>query len=417
MSRHGDADSPRLPPLRVLHVVPSFYPAHGYGGPVSALYELCLAQVAAGLDVRVLTSAASGPGASSRLTELSGRWVTQFGVKTLYAPVRFGEDLAPSLLWHVANQLRSTDLLHVSGLWSPTSLLGIGLGRLLGKPTIVSPHGALMPWALDSGRGRTRKLQVLHALRPLLRRLAGWHVSSAAEAQGLAELVAHGHLPSQVPICQVEHGVRPSALSVTDPSPSSPPEKTGPARILVLGRVHPVKNLELALSSLAALRKDRPEVTLQIAGPATDRDYLAKLQALADSLGLKDAVQWLGLVGPDEKARLLSQATVLWLCSHMESFGVVVVEALASGTPVVAVTATPWAELPQQAVGHHVAPSPDAIAAATLRLLEQSPTDREQQSLRCRRFVAERYTWPVLEARLRAFYRLALVSDSRTSTS
>ena len=70
MSRHGDADSPRLPPLRVLHVVPSFYPAHGYGGPVSALYELCLAQVAAGLDVRVLTSAASGPGASSRLTEL-----------------------------------------------------------------------------------------------------------------------------------------------------------------------------------------------------------------------------------------------------------------------------------------------------------------------------------------------------------
>lgn len=412
MSRHGDADSPRLPPLRVLHVVPSFYPAHGYGGPVSALYELCLAQVAAGLDVRVLTSAASGPGTSSRLTELSGRWVTQFGVKTFYAPVRLGEDLAPSLLWHVATQLRSTDLLHVSGLWSPTSLLGIGLGRLLGKPTIVAPHGALMPWALDSGRGRTRKLQVLRALRPLLRRLAGWHVSSAAEAQGLAELVAQGHLPSPVPICQVEHGVRPSALSVTDVS-----EKTGPARILVLGRVHPVKNLELALSSLAALRKERPEVTLQIAGPATDRDYVAKLQAQADSLGLKDAVQWLGLVGPAEKARLLAQGAVLWLCSHMESFGVVVIEALAAGTPVVAVTATPWSELPRQAVGHHVAPSPVAIAAATLRLLEQSPTECEQQRLRCRRLVAERYTWPVLEARLRAFYLQALVSDSRTSTS
>ena len=53
--------------------------------------------------------------------------------------------------------------------------------------------------------------------------------------------------------------------------------------MLVLGRVHPVKNLELALSSLAALRKDRPEVTLQIAGPVTDRDYLAKLQAQAQA--------------------------------------------------------------------------------------------------------------------------------------
>lgn len=262
-----------------------------------------------------------------------------------------------------------------------------------------------MPWALDSGRGRTRKLQVLHALRPLLRRLAGWHVSSAAEAQGLAELVAHGHLPSQVPICQVEHGVRPSALSVTDPSPSSPPEKTGPARILVLGRVHPVKNLELALSSLAALRKDRPEVTLQIAGPATDRDYLAKLQALADSLGLKDAVQWLGLVGPEEKARLLSQATVLWLCSHMESFGIVALEALARGTPVVAVHGTPWQVLDAAHIGRYVAPTAFAIAHATSELVTLPSADRHAVRARCRQFVAERYTWPVLEARLQAFYR------------
>ena len=43
--KNAAAPTPPAPPLRVLHVVPSFYPAHGYGGPISALYELCLQQV------------------------------------------------------------------------------------------------------------------------------------------------------------------------------------------------------------------------------------------------------------------------------------------------------------------------------------------------------------------------------------
>jgi hypothetical protein len=46
--------------MRVLHVSPSFYPALMYGGPVMALYQLCLSQLAAGHLVTVLTSDAAG---------------------------------------------------------------------------------------------------------------------------------------------------------------------------------------------------------------------------------------------------------------------------------------------------------------------------------------------------------------------
>jgi len=409
MSRQPSAPSASTRELRrVLHVVPSFYPAHGYGGPVTALYELCRAQRAAGLEVKVLTSDASGP---SRLAAFSGCWVTELGVPTFYAPVRIGEDLAPSLLWRIARELRWADLVHISGLWSLTSLLALGEARLWSKPTVLSPHGALMPWALDGGRGRQRKLQVLRLLRPLLDRLAGWHVSSDAEAAGLRELTQLGHLPSGIPIGLIEHGVRPEQIVPHSP-PATPPQPRV-AQIVVLGRVHPVKNLELALQSFALLRATRPQARLILAGPTPDAHYLTQLKALADSLGGADSVQWPGLLGPTEKTQLLGESSVLWLCSHMESFGLVVLEALAAGTPVIAVEGTPWQVLPRAAVGDLVSPQPGAVAAATERLLSLPLAEREAQQARCQRFVAEHYTWPVLEARLRAFYQQVTASAAR----
>src|SRR3954451_2978489 len=47
--------------VKVLHVVPSFYPAHYYGGPVQATLHLCRKLAEAGCDVRVLTTNANGP--------------------------------------------------------------------------------------------------------------------------------------------------------------------------------------------------------------------------------------------------------------------------------------------------------------------------------------------------------------------
>lgn len=388
-------------PLRVLHVVPSFYPALGYGGPIHALYELCLAQVAAGRSVRVLTSDANGP---TRLRELSGRWVYELGVPTFYAPVRFGEDLAPALISRLSDELPACDLVHVSGLWSITSLLGLSRATLAGKPTVLTPHGSLMPWALAAGSGRRKKLALLLALRPLLAKLGGWHVSSHEEEAGLRQLMAQGHLPTHTPIVRIENGLRPQSIAKrTTPSAS---HATQP-RLVVLGRIHPIKRIELALSALAALRSQLPGARLTIAGPVppSEEAYLATLHTQIAQLGLSGAIDFPGLLGPEEKTQLLSGATALWLTSHMESFGIVVLEALAAGTPVVAVEPTPWQVLSEHHLGHFVPASPPAIAAATAALCQLSLPERSELAQRCQQFVAAHYTWPVLEAKLFAFYQ------------
>lgn len=393
--------APRRPPRRILHLSPSFFPAHRYGGPVAALYDLCRAQIAAGLSVRVLTSDAAGQigGRRQRLGELSGQWTNEYGVPTFYGRVAFGEDIAPELLPALLRQLAWADVVHVTGLFSPTSLLGI-LGAVLtfGRcPCVVSPRGSLLPWALAQHAGR--KKVALALLSPLLQRVAGWHATSDEEAAAIAALLP---AKSAAAIVVVPNGVNLPHI----PSPISPPPFVADAvRIIALGRVHPIKNLELAIDALCALRRTVPQASLHIVGPEQPA-YGATLRQKARTLGLFEAVHFVGERSGDAKFSALREAAVLWLCSHMESFGNVVLEALAAGTPVVAAQTTPWSSLPALGGGAWVASSAEAFAEATQKLLaEQTNAEaRIRVAERCRAIVAERFSWAAAEAGMRALY-------------
>lgn len=402
MKQNGSDFRDRRRQLRVLHVVPSFFPAVGYGGPVKALLDLCKAQVKAGLSVRVLTSDADG---KARLRHLSNRWTRAYGVQTFYARVRVGEDFPPGLVYRLPCELLSADVVHVSGLWSPTSLLGLFLARCFQKKVVLAPHGALLPWALDSesGRGRQAKMRALRLLRPILDGVSGWHVSSQPEAEGVRALMRAGVLSDDAPIAQIEYGISLDEATVSDAGfPKKRPQ------ILFLGRVHKVKNLELAMHALAKLLPSEPELQLLVAGPAQDAAYKTQLERLADSLHIRHAVTFCGLVGAEQKSDLFRTSKVLWLCSHMESFGMVVLEALLHGTPVVATLETPWDCLPQANVGEHVAARPEAFAQATGKYLHLSDAEQQALSQKCQRFVVENFAWSGLEKRLRDFYEQIL---------
>lgn len=404
---------------RVLHVTPSFFPAVSYGGPVAALYELCRAQRRAGLDVRVLTSDAAGEG---KRVAAQG-WTAAFGVETFYArhlallsrvAARVGlaglaEAVAPGLVPRLLSELRRAEIVHVTAVWSATSVLALGLARILGRRVVLSPRGALLPRALRHGRGESAKLRALRVLAPLLDAVAAWHVTSQEEAAAVRALADGGILRLR-PGGAIE--VIPNGVQLPEAA-AGPPARAiedGPL-LLVLGRIHPVKNLELAIDALAALRALPPfgAARLVCAGPTEDPDYLRSLEARARRLGLSAAVAWPGLVTGTTKDALLRRADVLWLCSHLESFGNVVVEALAQGTPVVAVRTTPWQLLDEEGAGRWVEPRPDALARATAELLSVGADERAARTRRCRE-VAARFGWPVIERRMRALYRRALSS-------
>ena len=102
---------------------------------------------------------------------------------------------------------------------------------------------------------------------------------------------------------------------------------------LYLGRPDPHKNLHRAIRAFARVR-ERHDVEFWLAGPQDSR-YTPQLQALADELGISEAISFLEYVPDSELVRLYNQALGFVFPSLWEGFGLPVLEALACGTPVV----------------------------------------------------------------------------------
>ncbi|MFN2593882.1 MAG: glycosyltransferase [Actinomycetota bacterium] len=112
------------------------------------------------------------------------------------------------------------------------------------------------------------------------------------------------------------------------------------AVLLAVGRIQPLKGLELALRAVEQLVPsiDRELLLLVVGGPS-GRDgegELDRLQSLANELGIADNVRFIGTKPHDDLPVFYRAADALVICSHSESFGLTALEAHACGTPVIA---------------------------------------------------------------------------------
>ena len=112
------------------------------------------------------------------------------------------------------------------------------------------------------------------------------------------------------------------------PDPAVP--RHSPPRFAYIGRLKRYKGVEHLISALAIARKDRPELTLDIAGSGDDRQ---RLEALARGAGQGDAVRFLGFVDDATRLRLLRESVANVFPSPKEGWGITVMEAAACGTP------------------------------------------------------------------------------------
>ena len=127
-----------------------------------------------------------------------------------------------------------------------------------------------------------------------------------------------------------------------------PPADDGtriPFRLLAVSDVYVQKNFETLLRALARLRPNYPGLHLLIAGRELDPAYADSLRALCAQLGISDCVTFLGGQPPERIAELYRQATIFIFPSLVETFGNPLVEAMASGIPVVCTDAAAMPEV------------------------------------------------------------------------
>lgn len=375
--------------MRVLHVMPSFWPATRYGGPIESVLRLCQSLQKAGVELSVVTTNADGDGdldvPTDRLVHAQDVPVRYF---RRYPRTRFA--FSAELAAHLATEIPKWDLVHVTALFSFSSAVAMALSRRASVPYVVSPRGTLMPWAIGSKRWKKEPYFRL-VERPNLRGAAGVHATSDEEKGAVLRAV-----PDARPF------VVPNGVDL----PEAPPDvQRDGQKIVFLGRIHPVKGFDVLIPALARVAAVMPDVETIVAGPDEDGEK-ARVEARIQATSPRPRVKFVGAIRGQEKLDLLASAAVLVLPSHGENFGMAVAEALACGTPVVVSRNCPWKIVEERGAGYWVENTPERVGEALLGVLKD--TERAQHMGEAARGVANEFGWKSVAKRMIEGYERAL---------
>jgi glycosyltransferase involved in cell wall biosynthesis len=158
-----------------------------------------------------------------------------------------------------------------------------------------------------------------------------------------------------------------------------------------MARVHPIKGADTLLEAFWTIVKAIPGAVLVVAGP-DEFGLEARFRELVGHQGLTDQVLFPGMVVGDAKAWLLARADLFCLPSVAEGFSMAVLEALATGTPVLITPGCHFAEVEAAGAGRVVEKAPEAVAAAAIDMLSDAGR-LMRMGQAGREFVAGRYSW------------------------
>lgn len=280
------------------------------------------------------------------------------------------------------------DIVHVNCCWQPHFAYAALWAKEAGYPVVFSPHGMLEPWIVRRHYW-TRKVPSLLAYQRKAFYAADLvHATSESEKQNLETISQYcGLLSDWHPkVCVIGNGIDTKGIKVKESWQKS-------HKLLFLSRVHPKKGIDMLLQAFADLQKDNgplKDYVLQIAGEG-DLTYLNDLKLQSERLGLGQHVEWLGGIYDERKWALFREADLFVLPTHSENFGIVVAEALASGTPVLTTHGTPWQELNDKHCGWCVDVSTDAIREGLLSFAKLEESELQQMGLQGRKLVEEKY--------------------------
>lgn len=366
--------------MHVLHVISGIDPRTG--GTTTALAGLAEAQLNAGL--RVSVAATHVEDFESSVAD----HLRKVGVNvTLIGPtrtaLRYHREIAPVLKRLIAD----ADIVHIHALWEEIQHRAAVLARRLGVPYVISPHGMLDPWSLGQSRIKKR-LYMAMRLRRDLNHAAALSFTTETERQlteplnlrppGVVETLG-------LNLEEFETLPEPGTFRKRYPALGDRPI------LLFLSRIHHKKGLDLLVPAFAQVH-DR-DAMLVIAGPDSDDGYQATVQDMVDKHDLADRVIFTGMLFGVERIEAMADADLFVLPSYQENFGIVVIEALAAGTPVtISDQVNLHHDVTEGDVGEVIRPNVDAVADAMNRWLGDA-NRRADVSERARPFVWARYDW------------------------
>ena len=310
------------------------------------------------------------------------------------------------MLFGLGRLVREADVVYVNGQWTFPVWWAAWRALRSRRMLVMCPSGSLNPVQLAHS-ARLKRL-ASHFDFPLLRHADAVHVTSEEE-RGWT-LMVPGMESRADRIFVVRHGVDVPETIQPFNSSTSEPFNCGPLRprtLLYLGRLHPMKGLDLLLEALwihkgvlgsaeTANASGIRDARLILCGPDEDGTR-ATLEMQVAELGLTDSVAFYEPVHGDAKWRLIESADCVVLPSRSENFGLVVAEALACGKPAIATHGSPWQVLEntpgEGRLGWWVETSSAGLATAIGALCACSDEDLDDMGCHGRIYAWRELSW------------------------
>lgn len=357
--------------MRVLHVIPAV--ADRYGGPSATVLAMTHELRARGVDARIATTDADGPG---RLGVAHRRMIDYRGVPAVFFRRRLGESLkySGSLARWLHERVAEYDVVHVHGVFSHPCLAAARACRAQDRPYVVRPLGTLDPWSLRQNALRKRLFLRLGGER-MLRDAAAIHYTTEAERL-LVEQRFRLERGVVIPLAVPDTLIARRDTAFRRPHFASDPDTR---YVLFLGRLHPKKRPDLLIDAFAHVAgRDRGATRLVFAGVG-ENGYIEHLRARAHALDIGSAVHFAGWVSGTEKSAVLAHADLFALLSEQENFGLAVAEAMNFKVPVLISDRVNLADHVKRAGAGWVVPlDVDAVAEALAEIL----ADRAERNRR-----------------------------------
>ena len=317
--------------MRILIVIPYFYPALFFGGPVKVAFDVGKELVKRGNEVVVFTSDAQD--LRNRLPDVSneveGMQVYYFHNLSMLSAAFSKLFVTPGLNDRMKLDVGSFDIIHAHEYTTYQNIIVQKFAKKSGVPYVLQAHGSLP----RIGRKTRKWLYDFFFGHRILR--------DASKVIALNEMEAKQYMKMGVTECKITiipNGIDFSEYSNLPPKGSFKKKFNIPANkkiILYLGRIHQVKGIDFLIKAYDYLIKNMRynEAILVIAGP--DDGYLDNTRSLIDKLKLQHEVLLTGSIYGNAKLEAFVDSDLYVLPSRYETFPMSLLEAYVCGKPAI----------------------------------------------------------------------------------
>lgn len=299
-----------------------------------------------------------------------------------------------------------TDVVH--GHWAiPTGPALVHGSRKLGVPSVITMHGGDVYVNKAEGYNFPTKWYV----RPVLR----WTLTHASALTAISDDCIQHALRAGASMDKIHLIMNGADLRRFSPGSEHPGAERpfGPKMIFACRQLFPRKGIRFLIQAVAQLRPRHPEIRLVIAGDGFERP---ELEALADTLHVRDITTFLGWVSNRDLPQYFRGCAVSAIPSLEEGFGIPAAEAMGCEAPVVATDAGGLPEVVEDGVTGFVVPKGNATAlAGAIDRLLGDPALRARMGKAGRERAVARFDWMRAAERFEKLYErlLAVPGSSR----